>query len=91
MDVSAFIAPRQSPSVGSSTRDTLPTRPTASLPRASPIAPTTPATQVVQNRPTATTPDAIGEMAVDRSTARVRSTVVWAARRATPMKGCGGQ
>ena len=53
--------------------------------------PTTPATQVVPNRPTATTPEAIGEMAVDSSTARVSSTVVWAASSARAVAGSGGQ
>ena len=54
--------PRHRPSVGSSIRDTVPTRATASLPSDAPMPPTTPAIQVAPNRPTATTPDAIGEI-----------------------------
>ncbi len=53
-----------------------PTRATASLPRDAPMAPTTPAIHVAPNKPTATTPEAIGEMAVDSSNARVSSTMV---------------
>ncbi len=85
------IAPRHRPSVGSSIRDTVPTRATASLPRDSPRPPATPATQVVANRPTATTPDAIGETAVESSTARVSSTMVCAASNANAVTGSGGQ
>lgn len=62
--------------MGSSTRETVPTRDTASLPRASPTPPTTPATQVAPNNPTATMPDAMGEMTVDSS---------------SPVTGSGGQ
>jgi hypothetical protein len=56
-----------------------------------PAPPTTPATQVAPKRPTATTPDAIGETAVESSTARVSSTVVCAASSARATAGCGGQ
>ena len=85
------MAPRHRPSVGSSIRETVPTRATPSLPSASPTPPTTPAIQVAPNRPTATMPDAIGEMTVDSSRPRVSSTVVCAASSARPATGCGGQ
>ncbi|MEZ5236911.1 MAG: hypothetical protein R2749_30085 [Acidimicrobiales bacterium] len=53
--------------------------------------PTTPAIQVAPNNPTATTPEAIGEMAVDSSRPRSGSTTVWAASRARAVAGSGGQ
>ena len=87
----ACIAPRQRPSVGSSIRETSPTRATDSLSSASPTEPTTPAIQVAPNRPTATIPDAIGEITVERSRPSVSSTVVCAASSASPPAGSGGQ
>jgi hypothetical protein len=87
----ACIAPRHSPSVGSSIRETLPTRVTPSLSSDSPRPPTTPAIHVAPNSPTATMPDAIGEMAVASSRPSVSSTVVWAASSASPATGSGGQ
>ena len=62
-----------------------------SLSSDSPMPPTTPATQVAPKRPTATTPEAIGEMTVDSSTARVSRTVVSAASSAKAAAGSGGQ
>ena len=67
----ACMAPRHRPSVGSSIRDTGPSRATLSFPRASPIPATTPAIQVAPKSPTATTPDAIGEITVDSNKPRV--------------------
>jgi hypothetical protein len=61
------------------------------LPTVVPTPPTTPATHVVQNNPTATTPEGIGETAVESSTARVSSTAVWAASSASAVAGDGGQ
>jgi hypothetical protein len=45
----------------------------------------------VPKSPTATTPEAIGEMAVDSRTARVSSTIVCAASSASAVAGAGGQ
>jgi hypothetical protein len=77
--------------VGSSIRDTVPTRATPSLSSAAPTLPTTPAIQVAPKRPTATMPEAIGEMTVDSSSPSVSRTVVCAASSASPTTGSGGQ
>jgi hypothetical protein len=85
------MAPRHRPSVGSSIREMVPTRATLSLFRATPTPPTTPAIQVAPKSPTATMPDAIGEIAVDSSSPSVSSTAACAASSARPATGCGGQ
>ena len=85
------MAPRHRPSVGRIIRDTVPTRATPSLASDSPMPPTTPAIQVAPKRPTATTPEAIGEMTVDSSSPRVSSTLGLGGEQGQGDAGSGGQ
>ena len=77
--------------MGNSTPATVPTRCTPSFCSASPIPPTTPATQVAPNSPTATTPEAIGEIRLDSSRARVSRVTASALSSASAIAGSGGQ